>query len=303
MKLTKSCINYTGGKYRLLKQLLPLFPCEINNFVDLFCGGCNVALNVDAKQQILCNDLEKELINLFQFLKNTEINDLIENIDVLIDEYGLSNTFKRGYDFYNCNSSQGLSKYNKDAYFQLRDDFNNNNFNKKSKYLYFYTLILFSFNNQIRFNKKGFFNVPVGKRDFNKNSRNNLTNFLEKIKNKNINFTSTDFRKVKLDKLDDDDFIYLDPPYLITLASYNEQNGWMENDEKDLLNLLDYLNSKNIKFALSNVLKSKGKTNNILLDWCKQYNANYLNYSYSNSNYQLKNKNKNKAIEVLITNY
>lgn len=35
----KSPLNYTGGKFKLLPQILPLMPDDIENFVDLFCGG------------------------------------------------------------------------------------------------------------------------------------------------------------------------------------------------------------------------------------------------------------------------
>ncbi|WP_297898182.1 DNA adenine methylase [Methanobrevibacter sp.] len=301
MELIKSCINYTGGKYKLLNQLLPLFPKNINNFIDLFCGGCNVSLNINAKK-IYCYDIEKEIINLFKFIKNTNHDVLADEITDIIEEYELSNTYVNGYGFYKCNSNQGLAQYNKKSYNKLRDDFNKENFLKGSdKYLYFYTLIIFSFNNQIRFNKKGLFNVPVGKRDFNKNSRNNLMNFSKQIKDKDIQFNSSDFKKIKLNNFDENDFLYLDPPYLITLASYNEQNGWSEQNEKDLLKLLDWVDSENIKFALSNVIESKGKTNEILLRWSKKYNVNHLNYNYSNSNYQI--KKKNKTTEVLICNY
>jgi DNA adenine methylase Dam len=300
MGYVKSCINYTGGKYRLLKQILPLFPNEIDNFIDLFCGGANIALNVDTNK-IHCFDIEKELINLFNFIKKTDHNELLICVENLIEDYGLSNTFKNSYNFYNCNSSRGLAHYNKKAYNNLRKDFNRSKYIDSDKYLYFYTLIVFAFNNQIRFNKKGLFNIPVGKRDFNKNSRNNLINFSKKIKERNIHFKSSDFRDVNLDKLRKNDFLYSDPPYLITTATYNEQNRWSEKDEKGLYGLLDLIDSKHIKFALSNVLKSKGKTNNILLEWSKKYNIHYLNYSYSNSNYQI--TNKDKALEVLICNY
>ena len=43
--MIQSPLNYTGGKYRLLSQILPLFPDDIETFVDLFCGGCNVGIN------------------------------------------------------------------------------------------------------------------------------------------------------------------------------------------------------------------------------------------------------------------
>lgn len=55
--LAKSPLNYTGGKFKLLPQILPLFPDNINTFIDLFTGGCNVGVNVEANK-IVCNDIE-----------------------------------------------------------------------------------------------------------------------------------------------------------------------------------------------------------------------------------------------------
>ena len=55
-ELIKSPLNYTGGKFKLLPQILPLFPDKINTFVDLFAGGCNVGINVRANK-IICNDI------------------------------------------------------------------------------------------------------------------------------------------------------------------------------------------------------------------------------------------------------
>ena len=97
--------------------------------------------------------------------------------------------------------------------------------------------------------------------------------------------------------------VYCDPPYLITCASYNEQDGWNVQKEKELLNLLDELNNNGIKFALSNVLENKGKSNDILKEWSKKYNIHHLNKSYGNCNYHTKDKSINSTIEVLITNY
>lgn len=50
--MIQSPLNYTGGKYKLLPQILPLFPKDIDVFVDLFCGGCNVGINVDCSKII-----------------------------------------------------------------------------------------------------------------------------------------------------------------------------------------------------------------------------------------------------------
>jgi DNA adenine methylase len=50
LKVIKSPLNYIGGKAKILDQILPLFPKSIDNFVDLFAGGCNVGVNVCANK-------------------------------------------------------------------------------------------------------------------------------------------------------------------------------------------------------------------------------------------------------------
>ena len=95
-----------------------------------------------------------------------------------------------------------------------------------------------------------------------------------------------------------------DPPYLITCATYNEQDGWNEQDEYDLLAYLEEVDKKGIRFALSNVLESKGKKNEILADWIekhKKFKAISLDYDYKNSNYHTKREGVTK--EVLVVNY
>jgi site-specific DNA-adenine methylase len=131
-----------------------------------------------------------------------------------------------------------------------------------------------------------------------------LNKFIDKLQSGTYKFTNKDFRDFDIKKLTKNSFIYCDPPYLITCATYNEKNGWTPKDETDLLNFLDTLNEKKIKFALSNVLSNKGKENSILAEWLKKRNYRVINlqYSYSNSNYQIKDKTS-KTQEVLIVNY
>lgn len=38
-KYIKSPLNYVGGKFKLLPQLMPLFPQNISKFIDIFGGG------------------------------------------------------------------------------------------------------------------------------------------------------------------------------------------------------------------------------------------------------------------------
>lgn len=302
--IIQSPLNYTGGKFKLLPQILPLFPKNIDIFVDLFCGGANVGVNVKSNRTIL-NDTDDNLTYLFNMFKNLG-SDFLPLVDEIIEKYQLSQSSKYGYDYYNCDSNNGLAPYNKDKFLKLRDDFNNSKDIGYYHYAMLYTLILYSFNNQIRFNSNGHFNLPVGKRDYNEKMKQKLQKFIDRLKEKDYKFSNQDFRDFDISTLNSNSFVYADPPYLITCATYNEQGGWNETDERDLLDFLNDLHRNNIKFALSNVLRSKGKENSILIDWIQRNSDKYkvinLNYSYNNSNYQTKNKNEITE-EVLIINY
>ena len=295
-KYIKSPLNYVGGKYKLLPQIEPLFP-QADTFVDLMCGGFNVGVNARANF-VIGNDIEDKVIQLLDMFKNYSSDYIISQIENIVNEYGLSDTSKKGYEFYGCNSSDGVAKYNKEKYLKMRTDYNNN----QDDVFLFYTVVIFAFNNQIRFNSKGEFNMPVNKRDFNNNIRKNIIKFGDEIHKKEITFTNNDFRELKPSKLTTNDFVYLDPPYLLGCASYNEQDGWNLDLEKDMYQLCDDLNNKNIKFAMSNVVKHKGKINEYLENWGGKYNINFLDFDYKNCNYHSNNKN-NETIEVLITNY
>lgn len=304
-ELIQSPLNYTGGKYKLLPQILPHFPKDIDYFVDLFCGGGNVGINVLCNK-VLFNDKNSIIRYMFGTFKNMDKEETFRLIDSIIKEYGLSDSDKYGYEYYGCNSADGLSKYNTNGYLRLREDFNKMQNKDHGYYITLYVLIVYSFNNQIRFNRKGEFNLPAGKRDFNRKMREKLSAFIDRLKSGDYTFESNDFREIFDEGWNDKTFVYVDPPYLITCATYNEQDGWNEKLEKELLNYLDKLNDRGIRFALSNVLQSKGKENKILLDWVNRnigrYRVIYLDYNYANSNYHTKDRTS-KTDEVLIVNY
>jgi DNA adenine methylase len=132
---------------------------------------------------------------------------------------------------------------------------------------------------------------------------------MNKVQSSNSFFTSTSFDEIDLTYLGSNDFLYCDPPYLITTGTYNDGKrgfkGWSEKEEKDLLKLLSNLNKRKVKFALSNVLIHKGNTNHILKSWIDDnaYHLHDINYNYSNSSYNTKNRDKNSSREILVTNY
>lgn len=304
-QIIPSPLNYIGGKFKLLPQILPLFPKIDGTFIDLFCGGCNVGVNVRCEKAIL-NDTNHNLIYMYHTFKNLDKDVLFEMINKIITKYHLSRSDINGYNFYHCESSSGLGKYNKEHFLKLREDFNENTNYDYNYYVMLYVMIVYSFNNQIRFNRDGKFNLPVGKRDYNTKMQQKLFAFVDRLKSGNYLFTSMDFEQFDLSPYGKKDFIYADPPYLITCATYNEQGGWNEDKEKALYTFLDKANNQGVRFALSNVLSSEGKENSLLQDWIKhnknKYNVVHLEFNYSNSNYQKKDRNTGSD-EVIIKNY
>lgn len=284
----KSPLNYVGGKYKLLPQIIPLFPKKIDAFVDLFGGGFNVGINVNANR-IIYNDTCAQVVDLLKHFYDHDSEYIHSQIIKTITDFELSRSDINGYAMYGCESSKGLGEYNKPKYFELRKAYNAN-----PDWIKFYTLITCSFSNQIRFNSKGEFNMPYGKRDYNISLQKKLKVFVEEMGKKEILFLNKDFRDYNFKV---DNFIYADPPYYNSTATYNENGAWSEQDEKDLLDMLDSVD-KNGKFALSNNLKYD---NPYLDEWKDKYNVHYLNGDYSNCNYH--KIDRSKDCEVLITNY
>lgn len=274
-ELIKSPLNYTGGKYKLLPQILPLFPDEINTFVDLFGGGGTVFANIKANN-IIYNELNTKVYELVKYLYTCNSKEEVQKIEKIITEYG-------------------LTKNNKEVYYKLRNDYNTNNDIKL-----LYILSCYCMNYMIRFNKNLKFNQACGNGGFSEQMKRNFYSFNNC--NANVSFHNKSFEELKIDKLSTNDFIYLDPPYFLTVASYNENGGWSEKLEKKLYEFCDELNSKKIKFAMSNVIVYKDKTHELLKEWSKKYNVNVLDFQYTNNNLHGKDLSK-KDVEVLITNY
>lgn len=197
--MIQSPLNYTGGKYKLLPQILPLFPKNINVFLDLFCGGCNVGINVDCNQ-VIYNDLNENLLRIYNTFKDLDKETVLKWIYEIIEKYRLSLVSKNGYDYYGCESSKGLGNYNRDGFLKMRADFNQKRTNGNVDYYYYvmlYVIIAYAFNNQIRFNSNGEFNLPVGKRDFNKKMEQKLNNISDEASFKKTFFNIMHLFKAK----------------------------------------------------------------------------------------------------------
>ena len=295
--VVRSPFFYVGDKFKLIPQLKSAFPKKIERFIEPFCGGGSVFLNVKAKKYLV-NDIDSYIVKLHKFLVSSSRNKKLfwSKIKSAIEQFELSASFLKTVipdEYKRKYPKTYFAKYNKKAYLTMRNEFNVD----KKNMVYLYLLLIYGFNRFLRFNSKGDFNLPVGNVDFNMNVEKALNDYFDVVKSKDITFYNMDFVKfIEKTKPTKDDFVYLDPPYLITFSEYNKL--WTEKDERRLLDLLDKLDARGVRFAVSNVIRHKDKYNEIFDEWAKKYNiirvkSNYISYH---------DNTEKGSYEVLVTN-
>lgn len=278
----KSPINYVGNKYRLIKQIIPLFPKKISMFVDAFGGSGTVLMNTEADYYIY-NDVNPYVSGIVLGLFSTPYDEIIKQIESIISEYDLSMVNKEGFE-------------------RLRDDYNNG----RKNWITLYTLMCHSFNHQFRFNSKHEYNSSFGKNRsyFSDRQRQDLLTLKQRFEDKTpVTVLSKNALDFDFSDFDKNDLIYFDPPYFNSVGNYNDGKrgfeGWTTEHERKLYDLLDKLNEQGTRWALSNNLKYD---NEFLDVWKDKYNIHCLSGDYLNCNYHKKDR-ETKDAEVLITNY
>lgn len=274
-----SPLNYIGGKYEIIPLIKDNLPKKIKCFYDLFGGGSTVGINVSA-EKILYNDL------------NWVVRDLLEKIthDEFLSTYNyIEKTIKK----------YGLEKKNKNTYINFRKKYNSIEKGSRNP-LDLYLLICFGFEHQIRFNNKLEFNNPCGNSGYNQEMLEKLVSYSNKTKGMNIVFKSMDYKTYEND-IEKGDFIYCDPPYLISCGAYNDGkrgfNGWDIKQEEELLVFLKKMDEKGIKFMLSNMVDRNDKSNTALMKWIKKNNYKVV------KNEKVTLRNRQDRQEIIIMNY
>lgn len=278
--------NYSGSKLKLLDQILPLFDYSKDHFIDLFCGGGAVYVNVlDKYKKVLINDIIGDLIECHRLL-STNPHDFIESVKKLAQ-----------------------TKENQELYNELRSSYNKEKTPEKRASMLF-ALMLSCTNNSIRFNKSGVFNQTWGKRGFSDSTQNKLDIFVEHISkySEKIYYVSKNFYEITPTK---SSMIYCDPPYgycmdnngnisndQVSEAGYN--NFWYQKNDIELYNYLLKLDKNKHSFMLSGVIEHNNKKswliNRLIQD---KFKYKELNFNYNG----VSRKGDKETNEVVIFNY
>lgn len=255
----ESPLNYIGSKAKVMPYIRQNL-IVTDTFVDVFGGGFNVGIN-SASNNIIYNDINFIVKQLIESFQKYDTYDYIIYAKKFIEKHQ-------------------LEKGNKESYLSARDFYNELPESKKDPRMLF-TIILYSFQQQIRFNSNYGFNNTAGVRWFNDCILAKLISFSRVIKEKNITFLSDDFIHLRNHiAVNKDTFLYLDPPYKLTTGSYNDGKrgfkGWDDELEQELFTFIDEMTQQNVPCMLSYVLEHKGITNTALEEWITRNNYTYI---------------------------
>ena len=136
-KKQRAFLKWAGGKYSLSDVINKMLP-KGERLIEPFVGAGSIFLNSDYKEYLL-NDINQDLINLYQILK--------EQPDAFIED---------ARQFFTEKHNQA------DVYYQHRKEFNESD-DRYFRSLMFLYMNRHGYNGLCRYNKSGGFNVPFGK--------------------------------------------------------------------------------------------------------------------------------------------
>jgi DNA adenine methylase len=235
--LASPFVKWVGGKRGLVSQILPYIPKKFNNYFEPFVGGGALFfslynLGILKNKKVYLFDKNEELINAYNVVKNKPL-ELIE----ILKEFKLNHSKEF---FYEIREWDRLENYSQISPIK-----------KAARFIY---LNKTCFNGLYRVNKKGFFNVPMGRyKDPKIVDKKNILNVSNALKN--VEIKCCDFSEV-FKYVDKEDFVYFDPPYYplnktSNFTSYT-QDDFLENEQKRLYEIFCELDKKEVFVIESN---------------------------------------------------
>ena len=241
--IARPFIKWAGGKSQLLGEINEKYPHTIERYCEPFVGGGAVLFDILQKfspREILINDINKELINLYSQVKNN-LNSLIEILADFQSEYLSKTEIERKEMFY-----EKREKYN-----SLLINDKTNNIEKAALFVF---LNKTCFNGLYRVNSKGLFNVPFN------NAKKPLLCDVENLTAcskllQNVQMTVGDYSQCK-DFIDSRTFVYIDPPYrpLTQTAAFTSyaETDFTDKEQIELEKFIEEISAKGAKILASN---------------------------------------------------
>lgn len=196
--MPKPFLKWVGGKHKVIKNIVPhIQTCSGTRFIEPFVGSAAISIQVHEQfEKLLLADFNFDLINLYDILKNGNIEDFVE----------LTSFFF------------GKNTHTKDMYYHLRTEFNTTADPLVRAALFIY-LNRHGYNGMCRYNSKGVFNIPVGQyKTPPMFPREGMLEFSNMLRNSDAELKYCSFEEI-FSSVGAGDVVYCDPPYIAISAT------------------------------------------------------------------------------------
>lgn len=272
----KPFVKWAGGKRQIISELKKYVPKEFNTYYEPFVGGGALLFELSPKCAVI-NDYNKELINVFECIKNEK------KFVKMCNELNHYETL-----------------HSLEFYLEIRDkDRDKQKFKRMVDYKRAARTIYLNkacFNGLYRVNSKNEFNVPFNRKDkVNTYDGQNLGIIHSYLNFNQVEILSGDFEEA-VKNAKEKDFIYFDPPYDSDTATFNSytENGFGKEEQARLAKVFRELDKRGCYVMLSN------HNTKLIQDLYKGYMIHVIK---AKRNINANGKKRGKVEEVIITNY
>ncbi|NOZ24256.1 MAG: Dam family site-specific DNA-(adenine-N6)-methyltransferase [Planctomycetes bacterium] len=277
MRVVVPPIKSQGIKTKLVPWIQALVPEVDGRWVEPFLGTGVVAFNSGFDKALL-SDTNPHIIRFYQQVKEGRIRSASARRYLEEEGKKLRTAGNNGYDHFNVVK---------------------NRFNANHDPLDFLFLSRAGFNGMMRFNKKGEWNIPFCKKP-NRFSKSYITKIANQVHDaacliqKDWQFLNLSFDQI-IPQAEENDIIYCDPPYSGRYVDY--YNGWSEEDEQ---RLFDLLSATKAKFILSTWHHNDYRENDMISKYWNSFNIVTRDHFYHSGG---KIENRRSIVEALVFNF
>ena len=261
----KPIVKYQGGKTRELPLIKSLLPKTYDTVLEPFAGGAAVSFAL--ADRCILNDMNDALINMYRQVSHP-------------------NTFHEVFSHVNWLKTLEHDDLSVE-YYKARDYINGGYVDPYKWAISYITVRQLCFSGMERYNKAGKFNVPFG--HYKKFSCNLDWNHMKFLHQSGSSIYHGDFEPI-FDMATEDDFIFIDPPYLDRL-------GYAHGSDTLHERLVSCMKRSKAKWMFIH------SDNDFYRDALSDYHIFYKQFGYAQRFGKNKNHDAAQVSHMYVTNY
>jgi len=282
----KPMIKYRGGKSKEIPNIMLHIPRFAGRYIEPFFGGGALFFHLEPRKAII-NDINAKLVNFYRGVRD-DYPLLRKDLDELEAIYTRN---RADFDaLKSLHPNERVDDKNEHLYYRIRDMYNGLSEKGFCDAALYYFINKTAYSGMIRYNSHGEFNVPFG-RYAHLNTQAVTLKHSRLLQRAEI--YNSDFSRI-FEMCNEDDFMFLDPPYDCTFSDYGNaqhRDGFDETNHRRLADDYKRLPCKALMVIGKTPLTEELYGEYIVDEYDKNYAVN------------IRNRFKAAARHIVVANY